>query len=480
MSGLNDLKVLFVSSEITPYAKSGGLGDVIGSLPKALREMGVDARVVFPKYERLNCESLGDPEYLGTLQVTLGWRNQRAAVYKVENSIPTYMISNDYYFSRDMFYGYGDDYERFAFFSKAAIVMLNLIDFIPDVIHFNDWQTGLGPLFLRDEFGGFLAFNNIKTLYTVHNLQYQGLFSRDVLGSVGLNDGYFNADKLEFYNNISYMKAGLVYADAISTVSDTYAHEIQTPQYGFGMDGVLREKSYKLSGILNGIDTEQYDPETDKKIYTNFSKDTLELKLKNKTQLQQHLNLPQKDVPMISIISRLADQKGFDLIGVAIEELLSMDVQLVVLGTGQGSYEHMFRHMAWRAPEKISANIFFNEDLARKIYAGSDMFLMPSLFEPCGLGQLFAMRYGTIPIVRHTGGLADTVTHYNPENQTGNGFVFNDYVANGMMWAVKEALNVFYKGRKHWEPIVKNAMESDFSWNQSAQKYIDLYLKLKG
>ncbi len=480
MSGLSDLKVLFVSSEITPYAKSGGLGDVIGSLPKALREMGVDARVVFPKYERLNTESLGEPEYLGTLQVTLGWRNQRAAVYKVENTIPTYMISNDYYFSRDMFYGYGDDFERFAFFSKAALLMMNLIDFIPDVIHFNDWQTGLGPLFLRDELGGFVDFGNIKTLYTVHNLQYQGLFSRDVLGSVGLNDGYFTGDKLEFYNNISYMKAALVYADAISTVSETYAHEIQTPQYGFGMDGVLREKSYKLQGILNGIDTEQYDPETDKKIYTNFSKDTLDLKLKNKTQLQQHLNLPQRDVPMISIISRLADQKGFDLIGVAIEELLSMDIQLVVLGTGQGSYEHMFRHMAWRCPEKISANIFFNEDLARKIYAGSDMFLMPSLFEPCGLGQLFAMRYGTVPIVRKTGGLADTVTHYNPENQTGNGFVFNDYVANGMMWAVREALNVFNKGREYWNPIVKNAMESDFSWNKSAQKYIDLYLKLKG
>lgn len=479
MSNVKDLKVLIVASEITPYAKSGGLGDVIGSLPKELKKYGVDVRVVFPKYRTINPNLLKNLDYIDSFPVLLGWRNQSASVYSIDADVPTYLIENDFYFGRDGFYGYGDDFERFAFFTKASIECLNKIDFIPDVIHFNDWQTGIGCVYVKDLFRKFIFCKNTKTLFTIHNLQYQGVFNRSVLGEVGLNDGYATDDKLEFYSNVSFMKAGLTYADAISTVSDTYSKEIQTPGYGYYMDGMLRARKDDLYGILNGIDEVANDPATDKRLYEPFDIHNLVGKKNNKRALQAQLNLPQRDVPIISIISRLVDQKGLDLIAVAMEELISKDIQLVILGTGDGRYEHMFSHMAWRVPDKVSANIFFSEDLAQKIYASSDMFLMPSLFEPCGLGQLFAMRYGTVPIVRNTGGLADTVTHYDAETNTGNGFVFQDYDAYGMMWAVNEALQAYNQGEAHWNRIVKNAMSCDFSWKKSAEQYIELYQKLK-
>ena len=472
------LKVLIVGSEISPFAKSGGLGDVIGSLPLALKELGVDVRVVFPKYKTIDEQFLKNISYVDSFVLTLGWRNQSVSIHQIDAEYPTYLIENDYYFSRDGLYGYGDDYERFAFFSKASIEFLNNIHFKPDVIHFNDWQTGLGPVYLRDSYSKFYFFRDIKTLFTVHNLQYQGNFGRDTLWSIDLNDGYFTGGILEFYNNISFMKAGLSYADAVSTVSEAYAMEIQTPQYGYGMDGILRMRRNNLYGIVNGIDTEKNNPQTDMRLFHKFSKKNLPGKKKNKTALQAHLGLPQKDVPMISIISRLVDQKGLDLIAVAMDELLRKDIQLVVLGTGDGRYEHLFRQMAWRAPDKISANIFFSDDLAQKIYGASDMFLMPSLFEPCGLGQLFAMRYGTIPIVRNTGGLSDTVLHYDQQTGIGNGFVFRDYDANGMMWAVNSALNL-YEQPKLWRALVRNAMDCDFSWERSAKRYIELYETLR-
>lgn len=474
----NGLKILIVASEITPYAKSGGLGDVIGSLPRALSSYGVDARVVFPKYGSIRDEYMQDTEYIDSFAISLDWRCQTASVYRLKTAgVPTYMIGNDYYFGRDGLYGYGDDYERFAFFSKAAVECINYIDFIPDVIHFNDWQTGIGCVYLKDMYSQFLPLSNIKSLYTIHNIQYQGVFGKEVLYAIGLNDGYFVPDKLEFYGNISLMKAGIVYADAVSTVSETYAREVQTPQYGYGMDGVLREQSHKLCGILNGIDNSVNDPATDPQIFENYDASRLDAKKRNKKALQRQLGLPERDVPMISITSRLVDQKGFDLIGVAADEILSKDIQLVVLGTGDGRYEHLFRHLAYRAPERVSANICFSNELAQKIYASSDIFLMPSLFEPCGLGQLFAMRYGTVPVVRETGGLADTVTHFDPVAGTGNGFVFNDYVASGMMWALNSALDAYYSDG--WNTLVRNAMACDFSWTKSAEKYIELYERLK-
>ena len=477
----NKLKVLIVASEVSPYVKSGGLGDVAGSLPAALCEAGVDARVVLPRYRVMN--GIHDCKYVDSFVVSLGWRNQSASIFEMpEAPVPTYIVENDFYFGRDGLYGYGDDHERFAFFSKAAIELLSCVKFTPDIIHFNDWQTAIGCVYLRDVYARFMYFRNIKSLFTIHNLQYQGLYNRDQLLRLDLNDGYFVADKFEFFNKISLMKGGLVYADAISTVSPTYAYEIQTPAYGHGMDSTLRHFSHKLHGILNGIDTNTYDPASDSSLFVNFSAsdaDLLDKKRENKAKLQEQLNLPKSDAPMVAIISRLVDQKGLDLVAIILEELLYKGVQLVVLGTGDGRYEHLFKHYAWRAPNQVSANIFFSDDLARKIYASADMFLMPSMFEPCGLGQIIAMRYGAVPIVRHTGGLVDTVWHYGASNPQGNGFVFNDYVASGLMWAVNQALDTYNNDKEGWSRVLENAMSSDFSWNKSARKYKELYEKLK-
>ena len=474
------LKILFVSTEVSPYAKSGGLGDVAGSLPLALRTRGVDVRVVFPRYKTVREELMHNLTYLDSFTVNLSWRRQSASIYKFDGGAPMYMIQNDYYFGRDGFYGYSDDYERFAFFSKAVMEFLSKIDFQPDVIHLNDWQTGLCPVYLRDMYGGFLFFQNIKTLFTIHNLQYQGVFGREILWNVDLNDGYFTGGKLEFYGKVNYMKAGLTYSDAISTVSETYAHEIQAGQYDYGMSGILRERSDRLFGITNGIDVgyQKNDPATDPDIFVNYTTKSLDKKQENKRQLQACLNLPQSDAPMIAIVSRLVDQKGMDLVSVAMGELMSMDIQLVVLGTGDGRYEQLFKSSAWYNPNKLSANIFFNDTLAKRVYASADMFLMPSLFEPCGLGQLFAMRYGTVPVARRTGGLVDTVSHFDERTGKGTGFLFNDFVASGMMWAVKEAIRV-YNNKGDWKKIMLNCMACDFSWDKSAGKYIELYEKLK-
>jgi len=475
----NDLKVLFVSAEVSPYAKSGGLGDVAGALPKELRKQGVDVRVVLPKYRTIKPELLTNPQYLNSFEVMLDWRQQSASIFSIDADVPTYLIENDYYFGRDGFYGYGDDHERFAFFSKAAIEMLNAIDFCPDVIHFNDWQTGLGCIYLKDVYKKFLFFSKMKTLFTIHNLQYQGVFGREILSNIELNHGYFVNDKVEFHGNVSLMKAGLTYADALSTVSESYAQEIQSPQYGYGLDGILRSRAHQLFGILNGIDTADYNPETDKNIFAPYSAAKPANKAANKAALQKQLGLPVRpDVPMFGIISRLVDQKGFDLITDVMEEFVNKDIQLVILGTGDGRYEHLFRHMAWRCPEKVSANILFNEELARRIYAASDFFLMPSLFEPCGLGQIMAMRYGAIPIVRRTGGLADTVRPYDWATGEGTGFAFNDYLQSGLMWAINEALSAYYH-ENAMPKLVSNTMNEDFSWTRSAAAYIDLYEKLK-
>lgn len=477
MSDTN-LKVLMVASEVTPYAKSGGLGDVAGSLPKELRKLGVDARVVFPKYEDIRDSYFEGMEYLDSVTVALGWRRQGASIHQLKSNVPTYVIENDFYFRRHGFYGYGDDFERFSFFSKASIEMLAKIDFKPDVIHFNDWQTGVATVYLKDVYSKFAFYQGIKSLFTIHNLQYQGVFGREILGTIDLPDYYFAPDKMEFYGNINFMKSAITYADAVSTVSKTYVDEIKYSNFGYMLNGVLQARGDDVYGIVNGIDTEANDPATDKRIYKNFSKDDFSAKAENKRALQRELGLAETDAPIISIISRLADQKGLDLVALCMEELMHMDVQLVVLGTGEGRYENLFKTYAGRYPQKMSANIYFSDELAQKIYASSDMFLMPSLFEPCGLGQIFAMRYGTAPIVRRTGGLNDTVKHYNREEKDGTGFIFTDYIASGMMWAIREAIE-FYYDKPEWNRLIKNAMSTDFSWANSAKQYVELYTKLK-
>ncbi len=474
----NRLKVLIVASEASPFAKSGGLGDVIGSLPKALKDKKVDVRVVIPKYKTIKDELIFDIKKEADFEIDLDFKKYGCSVFSKEEPVKTYFIENHTFFNRDGYYGYDDDYLRFAFFTKAAISMLHEIDFKPDVINFNDWQTGLGPLYLRDVFGQFTFYKDIKSVFTIHNIQYQGEFGRDVLDKVGLNQGYFTKEKLEFHNGINFMKSGILYADKVSTVSKTYAQEIQTSQYGYKLEGVLKERSYKVLGILNGIDVSANDPKTDKLIYKNFDVNSLEIKKENKADLQKTLGLPcREDVPIISIISRLVDQKGMEIIAKIMNDLMNMDIQLVVLGTGDKNYEEMFKHYEYHNKDKVSANIYFNEQLAHKIYASSDLFLMPSLFEPCGLSQIFSMSYGTVPIVRNTGGLSDTVSHYNKETKQGTGFSFNDYDVNGLLWCINEALNVYHSDE--FINVIKNAINSDFSWEKSALEYKALYAELK-
>ena len=477
------MKVLFVATEVKPYSKSGGLGDVAGSLPAALKAQNVDVRVVFPKYGNIPETHLNNMKYIGFLNTHLSWREQGASIYTIEpqnkTDVQVYMIENDYYFGRDGYYGYGDDFERFAFFSKVSLEFLTKINFKPDIIHFNDWQTGLGCTYLRDIYRNFAFYEKMKSLFTIHNLRYQGTFGREILWAIGLNDGYFTGGDLEFYGNVSLLKAGIIHSDAVNTVSETYAKEIQTFAYGYGMDGLLykRGEEKRLFGILNGIDTVQNDPSRDPRIFANYNAtNVIEKKRKNKNSLQAQIKLPPSDVPLIGIVSRLTNQKGFDIIAVALDEIMSKPVQLVILGTGEGRYEELFRNYAWRYPDKLSAQITFNDELAQKIYAGSDIFLMPSLYEPCGLAQMFAMRYGSIPVVRKTGGLADTVKYFSSDTQGGNGFVFEDFLASGLMWALNRALD--YYNTPSWPMIVKNAMACDFSWDKSAKAYVKLYKEL--
>ncbi len=469
------LKVLLVASEAAPFIKSGGLGDVAGSLPKALRAQGVDIRVVIPRYSDIKNETMYGVEYLGEFPVHLSWREQYAKILVKPGEVPVYFIENNFYFGRSGLYGYGDDNERFAFFGKAVLDMLAMLDFYPDVIHCNDWQTGPVCMYLKEMYQKMVYYSHMKALFTVHNLQYQGNFDRGTMELLAVPRDCYGDGTVEFYGNVSYMKMGLMYADRITTVSQTYAKEIQTWEYGYGMDGILKSRSDVLSGIINGVDYMANNPETDPRIPYHYGAEQLEGKRKNKQALQEKLGLAQRDVPIIGMITRLADQKGLDLLTTVFHEMMQRDVQFVLLGTGERRFEEMFRYMQEQYGDRISTNIFFDENLAQLIYAGADLFLMPSRFEPCGLGQMFSLRYGTVPIVRKTGGLADTIVRYDPSTKTGNGFLFETYDGNGLLWALDEALRVYYSGAKEWEQVVKNAMESNYSWENSALSYIKLY-----
>lgn len=477
MKQAEKLKILIVSSEAAPFVKSGGLGDVVGSLPKALRKLGADVRVVIPKFRKIKNENYIDVEYLGGFDVKLGWRTQKAGVLFKNGEVPTYFIENDFYFGRDELYGYDDDNERFAFFSKAVLDMLPFVDFVPDIIHCNDWQTGPVPMLLRETYKKITYLKDIKTIYTIHNLQYQGNFDPSSMEMLDLPWYLYDNGTVEFYGRMSYMKAGLVYADIISTVSETYADEIQTEEYGYGFDGIIRAGKDRLRGIINGIDYEANNPETDKRIDVNYSANNAEAKKENKRLLQERLGLEQRDVPMICMISRLADQKGLDILANAMERLMQNDIQFVILGTGEKRYEDMFRYYENRWKGRFCSCIMFDDTLAQKIYASGDMFLMPSRFEPCGLGQMFSLRYGTVPVVRKTGGLADSVEQFNGENGTGNGFLFETYDAEGILWAVGEALKI-YADTDKWNTLVKNCMNTKLSWSDSAEKYMELYKEM--
>ena len=474
------MKILFCASECFPFFKSGGLGDVAYSLPRALVKKGLDVRVISPKYQDMPEEYKQKLELIDEFSVPVGWRNQYVGLLHTElDGVHFYFIDNEYYFKRGGAYGYYDDGERFAYLSRAMTEAAKHIpDFVPEIMHCNDWQTALIPMFLRHFYSSDPLLWNTKTVLTIHNLKFQGVFSPDVLTELlGVDMGYNSEDKMKYYDGVSYMKAGIVFSDRVTTVSKTYAGEILDPWFSHGLDPILRNRSYKLSGILNGIDTKSYDPETDKDVFFNYSAKEPENKAKNKAALQELFSLPVRaDVPLVGIVSRLVAHKGLDLIKRVMWELLgSTDMQLVVLGSGDWEYESFFKELAAAFPDKVGLRLGFIPDMARKIYAGSDMFLMPSKSEPCGLSQMVALRYGSIPIVRETGGLKDTVT--DSGDGSGNGFTFKSYDAYDMLDAIRRALAA-YGNPEHWSTLVERALKCDNSWGRSAREYIALYNSL--
>ncbi|MGI6093824.1 MAG: glycogen synthase GlgA [Lachnospiraceae bacterium] len=476
-------KILFIASESVPFIKTGGLADVVGALPKCFDKEQFDVRVIIPKYQCMKEQLKDKLQYITHFYMDFAWKNEYVGVLYMEyEGIKFYFIDNEYYFSGDQ--PYGDprgDVEKFAYFSKASLAILPVIDFKPDVIHCHDWQTGLVPVYLKENFQANAFFRGIKTVMTIHNLKFQGIWDIDTIKQItGFPDQLFVSDKLEAYHDANYLKGGLVYADMITTVSNSYAEEIKTPFYGERLEGLMQARSDRLLGIVNGIDYDEYNPETDiylKHHYNagNFRKE----KVKNKVQLQKDLELEvNPKVMMIGVVSRLTDQKGFDLVDYMMDEMCQDNIQLVVLGTGEKKYENMFRHFAWKYKGKVSANIFYNEAMSHQIYASCDAFLMPSLFEPCGLSQLMSLRYGTLPIVRETGGLKDTVEPYNEEAGTGTGFSFCNYNAHEMLYTVRYAEQIYYSKKREWNKIVERAMAKDFSWNNSAKQYEKMYQKL--
>ncbi len=477
--------VLFVSSEAVPFIKTGGLADVAGSLPKYFDKERYDVRVMLPKYLCIPEKWRNQMKYVTHFYMDLAWRSQYVGVLEMEYAgVHYYFIDNEFYFAGPKPYGYiHEDIEKFAFFSKAALSAMPLLNFKPDIVHCHDWQTGLVPVYMKERFHDGEFFRDMKSVMTIHNLKFQGIWDlKKVKDITGLPPYFFTSDKLEAYGDANYLKGGIVYADAVTTVSESYAQEIKTPFYGEHLDGLMRARSNCLTGIVNGIDYDEFNPETDKRIVANYNQKTFRKeKGKNKKALQQELGLEVNDKKfMIGIVSRLTDQKGFDLIAYMMDQICTEDVQLVVLGTGESQYENMFRHFAWKYPDRVSANIYYSEDMSHKIYASCDAFLMPSLFEPCGLSQLMSLRYGTVPIVRETGGLKDTVEPYNEYESTGTGFSFANYNAHEMMNTINYAKHVYYNNKREWNKIVDRGMLKDFSWTSSAGKYEKLYDNLLG
>lgn len=474
------MNVLFVIAEAYPFAKAGGLGDVGGSLPAALQNSKTNVRVIMPKYHSIPDELTANRKEVTRFTLDLAWRKLYCGIEEVScQGIHYYFVDNEYYFGRERLYDYDDDGERYAFFCKAVLQSLTHLSFRPDILHCHDWHTALLPLYLQESYGHNPFYFGIKTVLTIHNLKHQGIFPGNYLEDVlGLTGHHEARRKLEFYDVLNYLKAGLLAADLLTTVSPTYAQEIQTEYYGEGLDGVLRCRQNELYGILNGIDTKKYDPLNDPHLAVNY-RSSLCKKEENKIALQQILNLPVRgELPLAAVVSRLVDQKGLDLLAHILEEMLSMDLQMAVLGTGERKYEEMFHFFAAKYPSKLAVRLTFDDVLAHKIYGGADMLLMPSLFEPCGLSQMIAMRYGTIPIVRETGGLKDSVQPFNEFSGEGTGFSFSNYNAHELLFAVQRAVGLFYEDKTAWKGLAENARKRDFSWRNSAAQYLALYQKL--
>jgi starch synthase len=477
-----NLRVLFVASEGVPFAKTGGLADVVGTLPYALKDLGADVRVLMPYYGMVKQGKIPMTSVAENLEGHLG---QTGLAFDVKTpasgDYPFYFVERDEFFERSQLYGtpkgdYFDNLERFSFFSSTILPFCQNLGFQPDVIHCHDWQASLVPVYLRHRWQGAEIINQAKTVLTIHNLAYQGLFSKEKFPLLGLDWSLFGIDGLEYYDQISLLKGGIVFADAITTVSVGYSQEIQTPEFGYGLEGVLRARASALHGILNGVDYKDWSPENDPLIPATFSKDKLPGKAKNKAALMEAFDLDPKlsKAPILAMISRLADQKGFDLVAAVLPELLTQDLMVVILGTGEEKYHRWLAQEASKYPGKLGVKIAFDNSLAHLMEAGADMFLMPSRYEPCGLNQMYSLKYGTIPVVRATGGLADTVEQADLATGSGTGFLFTDYTPEAFAAALNAALKAFKKP-KQWRQLMENAMSQDFSWERSASAYLNLY-----
>ena len=469
-------KVLFAAAEALPFISTGGLADVVGSLPAALVQKGVDARVVIPLYGTMNEKFRSQLTLLKEIEVQLSWRKQYCGIYTAQhNGVTFYFIDNEFYFKRSALYGSFDDGERFAFFSKCVLDIMPHIDFFPDVLHANDWQTALSVIYLRCNYGHIQEYQKIRTVYSIHNIAYQGIYNLGTMGDIfGLNG--WDKDIVEYNGCLNLTKGAIVCCDRLSTVSPHYADEIKTAEFAHDLQYIINESAYKLSGILNGIDVEYYNSVIDTEIPYNFTAEDFSGKAKDKAALQDELCLPvDPDIPMISMITRLVSHKGLDLVECVLEEIIANDkVQFVLLGTGDANYEGFFRNLEAKYPDQVRAIIKYDKTLSKKIYAASDIFLMPSKSEPCGLAQMICSRYATVPVVRETGGLYDSIKSYDEYTGEGNGFTFTNYNAHDMMYTIRRAL-AFYRNKEEWNKIMKKAISEDFSWAASSERYIELY-----
>lgn len=472
------MNVLFAAAEAVPFVKTGGLADVMGALPQAVQEEGVNAALVIPKYSKIPDIYKDKMVHVYDGILDLAWRQQFFGVEKLDlDGLTVYFIDNMQYFNRENLYGYDDDVERFAFFCKAVLAMLPHIDFKPDIIHHNDWHTGMVGCYLRESFKHDDFYKDMQLVYTVHNLKYQGKFPKYIMSDVlGMPDYLFDNGTLECDGCVNFMKAGLVYADAVTTVSPSYAEEITFPYFGEKLDGYIRQIQNKVTGILNGLDVKTFNPATDNYLEAKYNtSDVFEKKYLDKEALQARLGLPvDRNIPVLAMVTRLVEDKGMDLLICILEELLRENVQVVIVGTGDPAYEQALRWYEEKRPTKMSVNIMFSEEMAHKVYGGADFFVMPSRFEACGLSQLIALRYGTIPIVREVGGLKDTITYFDKYTGKGNGLSFANFNAHELLYTIKTGISL-YENPNLWKKLVLNAMEADFSWKQSAKAYKDLY-----
>lgn len=472
------MKILFAAAECAPFFKTGGLGDVAGALPKELAKQGNDIRVVLPYFSKMPDKYKEQCEDLFSFYVNVGWRHQYCGLKQLEmNGVTYYFIDNQYYFGREGLYGYFDDGERFAFFQMALIEMMERIEFIPELLHVNDYHTAMVPFLLKEKYRWIDAYKDIRTVLTIHNIEFQGQYASDVLPDLfGMGTERYDDGTVQMAGALNFMKAGILYADRVNTVSPSYAEEIKTPEFGSGLDVILRMEDGKLSGILNGIDYDINDPETDPALKYHYSVTDLAPKKANKADLQELMGLPiREDVPLMAVVSRLTYQKGFNLLLDELHNLMKQDVQLVLLGTGDPDFENGFRYFADAYPDKCSVSISFDVKLAQKMYAGADIFLMPSAFEPCGLSQMISMRYGTLPVVHEIGGLRDTVRPFNPVTGEGTGFGFNDFSSYQFMKAMEKAIELYHASQPAWQKLMTQAMSTDFSWETASKNYAALY-----